>query len=123
MAETHQCCTFFLDQMFFGIEVEKVQEILNYQEMTPVPLAPKEVKGLVNLRGEIVTAIDLRACLAMPLRSTEMLPLNVIVQSEEETVSLLVDEIGDVLEVREEDFEPPRRDPHRTRSTTHSRGL
>ena len=107
MAETHQCCTFFLNQLFLGIEVEKVREILSYQEMTPVPLAPREVKGLINLRGEIVTAIDLRARLEMPQRSTEALPLNIIVQSDKETVSLLVDEIGDVLEVSEDDFELP----------------
>ena len=56
----YQFCTFFLDGMFFGVEVLKVQEVLRYQEMTQVPLAPPVVSGLINLRGQIVTAIDLR---------------------------------------------------------------
>ena len=59
MADQHQLCTFFLEQRFFGIEVEKVQEVIRYQVITPVPLAPSVVRGLINLRGQIVTAIDL----------------------------------------------------------------
>jgi purine-binding chemotaxis protein CheW len=60
MPSRHQFCTFFLDDLFFGAEVDKVQEVLRYQEMTRVPLAPSVVRGLINLRGQIVTAIDLR---------------------------------------------------------------
>ncbi|HBB34831.1 MAG TPA: chemotaxis protein CheW [Cyanobacteria bacterium UBA8803] len=111
-----QLCTFFLGQLFFGIEVEKVQEIIRYQEMTRVPLAPPVVGGLINLRGQIVTAIDLRRRLDLnespysdnyASRPTDKLPLNVIVRTSDETVSLLVDEIGDVLEVDRDDFESP----------------
>ncbi len=105
--EQYQYCTFFLDDLFFGIEVEKVQEIVRYQEMTPVPLAPPEVGGLINLRGQIVTAIDLRHRLRLPLRPTNQLPLNVVARTKDGTVSLMVDEIGDVLEVHECEFEPP----------------
>ena len=55
-----QFCTFFLDGLFFGVEVHKVQEVIRYQGMTAVPLAPAVIGGLINLRGQIVTAIDLR---------------------------------------------------------------
>ncbi|NET39481.1 MAG: chemotaxis protein CheW, partial [Cyanothece sp. SIO1E1] len=78
MADEQQCCTFFLENLFFGIEVEKVQEIIRYQEMTPVPLAPLEVGGLINLRGQIVTAIDLRKRLELSPRTDSQLPLNVV---------------------------------------------
>ena len=102
-----QFCTFFLDRLFFGVPVEKVQEIIRYQYMTRVPLAPTEVGGLINLRGQIVTAIELRQRLELPPRPREQDPLNVVVCTRDETVSLLVDEIGDVLEVTEDLFERP----------------
>lgn len=107
MADQQQCCTFFLDQLFFGIEVKAVQEIVRYQDITPVPLAPVEIGGLINLRGQIVTAVDLRRRLALPSRPADQLPLNIVVYTNGETISLLVDAIGDVLEVSQEDFEPP----------------
>ena len=107
MPEKTLICTFFVDSLFFGIEVEKVQEIIRYQEMTRVPLAPAVVGGLINLRGQIVTAIDLRRRLDLCDRPVEQLPLNVIVRTGDETVSWLVDDIGDVLEVSQADFETP----------------
>ena len=60
MIKKQQFCTFFIDGFFYGVEVGKVQEVLRPQEMTPVPLAPAVVMGLINLRGQIVPAIDLR---------------------------------------------------------------
>ena len=104
MAE-QQFCTFFLDGLLFGIEVEKVQEVIRHQTMTRVPLAPPLIGGLINLRGQIVTAIDLRLRLGLPERRRDELPMNVVARSEEGAVSLLVDEIGDVLEVQEQQFE------------------
>ncbi|HYH00133.1 MAG TPA: chemotaxis protein CheW [Terriglobales bacterium] len=98
-------CTFYLDGLFFGIEVHKVQEVLRHQQTTPVPLAGTVVAGLINLRGQIVTAIDLRRRLGLPERSADRLPMNVVVRTDESVVSLLVDEIGDVVEVEEEAFE------------------
>ena len=105
--EDQQFCTFYLDNYFFGVEVEKVQEVFRYQEMTRVPLAAKEVEGLINLRGQIITAIDLRRRLEMPDREEGVLPMNVVVRTDDAAVSLLVDSIGDVLEVSQDDFEPP----------------
>lgn len=102
-----QFCTFFVAGHYFGLDVLNVQEIIQYQEMTPVPLAPPVVRGLINLRGQIVTAIDLRRRLELQDRPTEQLPLNVIVRTNDGAVSLLVDEIGDVMEVSESLFERP----------------
>lgn len=100
-----QLCTFTLGDDLFGIEVERVQEIIRYQEMTRIPLAPKDVAGLINLRGQIVPAIDLRRCLGMSERRGEVLPTNVVIRTDDGAVSLLVDEIGDVLDVRQDAFE------------------
>jgi purine-binding chemotaxis protein CheW len=102
-----QFVTFLLADHLFGIEVVKVQEVLRYQRMTPVPLAPPDVAGLINLRGQIVTAIDLRCRLGMPERTDDHLPMNVVVRTPEGSLSLLVDQIGDVIEVSEESFELP----------------
>jgi purine-binding chemotaxis protein CheW len=107
MADEHQYCTFYVAGHYFGLDVLKVQEVIRYQEMTRVPLAPPVVRGLMNLRGQIVTAIDLRRRLEMEDRPADQLPLNVIVQTDDGAVSLLVDEIGDVLQVPEQAFEPP----------------
>lgn len=107
MASSQQFCTFLLDGHTFGVPVPQVQEVIQFQEMTPVPLAPPAVAGMINLRGQIVTAVDLRRRLGMDAREAGRLPINVVVRSEEGAVSLLVDEIGDVIEVDEESFEPP----------------
>jgi purine-binding chemotaxis protein CheW len=107
MSQARQFCTFYLDRHFFGVEVEKVQEVIRYQEITRIPLASKVIQGLINLRGQIVTAIDLRRRLQLPERPAGELPMNVVVRTPEGAVSLLVDEIGDVQQVKEDDFEPP----------------
>ena len=102
---TRQLCTFLLDTLLFGIEVTNVQEVIRYQEMTAVPLASSVVRGLINLRGQIVTAIDMRARLGLPERTNGDLPMNVVVRTADGIVSLLVDEIGDVVEVDERSYE------------------
>lgn len=99
MVDSLQFATFWVDGLYFGVEVEKVQEVLRFQEMTRVPLAPPVVSGLINLRGQIVTAIDLRKRLALRPRGEGEQPMNVVIRSSDGAVSLLVDEIGDVLEV------------------------
>lgn len=107
MSEGNQFCTFRVDDLYFGVEVQKVQEVIRYQEMTNIPLAPDSIKGLINLRGQIVTALDLRTRLGLGDRKEEELPMNVVIRSEGGAVSLLVDEIGDVTEVDENQFESP----------------
>ncbi len=106
MAST-QLCTFTVGDLLFGVEVIQVQEVLRFQPMTRVPLAHETVRGLINLRGQIVTAVDLRSCLGLPPRPEEELPMNVVIRGAEGCVSLLVDSIGDVMEVSDDAFEPP----------------
>ena len=105
--QTSQFCTFYLDKLLFGVELKGVQEVIRSLDMTKVPLAPAVVSGLINLRGQIVTAVDLRRRLELEPRPEGMLPMNVVVRSDDGAVSLLVDEIGDVVEVEEDSFEPP----------------
>jgi len=100
-----QFVTFYIDNMMFGIDVKMVQEIIRLQPMTPVPLAPETVEGLINLRGQIITALDLRTRLGLPRRAADNAPMNVVVTTSEAVVSLLVDRIGDVVEVVREQFE------------------
>ena len=85
----------------------KVQEVIRYQEMTRVPLASVVIKGLINLRGQIVTAVDMRHRLELAPRPDDELPMNVVLRTEDGAVSLLVDEIGDVVEVEETAYEEP----------------
>ncbi len=107
MAGSLQFCTFHVAGYYFGIDVLKVQEVIRYQPVTRVPLASPMVRGLMNLRGQIVTAIDLRRRLELEDRPADQVPVNVVVQTDDGAVSLLVDEIGDVLEVPETAFERP----------------
>ena len=107
MADRRQFCTFFLDDRFFGVDVEKAQEVIRYQIITPGPLAPRVARGPLNLRGQIVTAGDLRRLLQVEDRQDGRLPINIVFQTWQGIFSLLVDRIGDVLEVDEACFEHP----------------
>ena len=89
-----------------AVEVRKVQEVLRYREMTRVPLTCPVIRGLINLRGQIVPALDLRVRLDMPAWPGDRQPMNVVVRTHDGIMSLLVDEIGDVLEVGDDTFEP-----------------
>lgn len=107
MNETRQLCTVHVAGHVFGIPVTRVQEVVSYHQMAPVPLAPDAVEGLINLRGQIVTAIDLRRRLELPPAGAAARPVNVVVYDGNGVVSLLVDAIGDVIEVDERHFELP----------------
>lgn len=109
-------CTFRLGSLNLGVEVSNVQEVIRYQPTTRVPLTSTSVHGLMNLRGQIVTAINLRSRLGLPASEIDTPLMNVVVRSTDGPVSLLVDEIGDVVEVDRERFEPPPetlQGPHR----------
>jgi len=107
MANLRQFCTFCVDELLLAIDVLDVQEVIRYQEMTRVPTAPAVVRGLINLRGQIVTAIDLRRRLGLPPAAADSRPMNVVVQTDDGAVSLLVDEIGEVLQLDDRDSEAP----------------
>lgn len=102
-----QLCTFFLGDFYFGLPVEAVQEVLRTQEMTRVPLTPSVVGGLINLRGQIIVALDLRQRLELANEKNKEATRSIVVRTKEGPVSLLVDAIGDVIEVDEGSFEPP----------------
>jgi purine-binding chemotaxis protein CheW len=104
---SEQVCTFLVDGTAFGVPVAQVQEVIRFQEMTIVPLAPRVVRGMLNLRGQIVMAIDLRRRLGMCKHEASELPINVVVRTGEDVVSFLVDEIGDVIEVSDETLARP----------------
>ena len=89
MLSDRQYCTFLLNGHGFGIDVMEVQEVIRHLVVTRVPLAPPFVRGLINLRGQIVTAVDLRRRLEMPDRPADMLPVNVVVSTDDGPVSLL----------------------------------
>jgi purine-binding chemotaxis protein CheW len=105
VSERRQFCTFWMGQRLYGMPVDEVQEVMREQTMTRVPLAGSAVRGLINLRGKIVTAIDLRKGLGLGEEKFHGPMMNVVVSSEEYTVSFLVDAIGDVLDLGEESFE------------------
>ncbi|MBO3130007.1 chemotaxis protein CheW [Dermatophilus congolensis] len=105
---SNQYCTFRLGGHLFGIPVDTVKEVLREQQLTRVPLAPKEVSGLINLRGQIVITVDLRERMGLPPREPGEETTNVVVRTADDTVtSMLVDKIGDVLEPDVDRFEPP----------------
>ena len=78
-----QFCTFYLDGLLFGIELKGVQEVIHSLDMTQVPLAPAVVSGLINLRGQIVTAVDLRRRLELKPAPPELHVMNVVVRSDD----------------------------------------
>lgn len=102
-------CTFWLDEHLFGVPIAAVHEVLVGQQVTPVPLAPPEVPGLLNIRGQIVTVIDLRARLRLPERDAQDTTggVNVMVGTADGPVSLLADRIGQVLQPDDALFEAP----------------
>jgi purine-binding chemotaxis protein CheW len=98
--------TFYVDGAHFGVDALDVQEVLRQQTMTRVPLATSEVRGLINLRGQVVIAVDLRERLGLGSRSDGAAAMNLVVCTEDGPVSLLVDRIGDVLPVDHDELEP-----------------
>ena len=106
MSDDVRYCTFHLGELFLGISVTTVQEVLRSPDRTRVPLVPAVVDGLINLRGDIVTTIDLRQRLGLAPRADGGGSLDVVVRHGDGVVSLLVDEIGDVFDADGVALEP-----------------
>ena len=106
MSDQFTYCTFRVDQLHLAVEVTHVQEVIREQPMTRVPCAPPVVRGVMNLRGQIVTALDLRQRIGLPEPEVSGSMMNVVIRTSEGPVSLLVDEICDVLRVDPSRFEP-----------------
>ena len=103
---SHQFCTFHVGDLYLGIEVERVQEVLRDCDITPVPTAPPSVRGLINLRGQIVTAVDLRTRFGIT-EAFEGASTVLVLDAGSELLSLVVDRTGDVVEVDAKNFEKP----------------
>jgi purine-binding chemotaxis protein CheW len=104
---SRQYATFEVDDQLFGVPVAIVQEVLSFSEYTPVPLAPQAVGGLFNLRGQVIAAVDLRVQLGLARQALQGPVMNVILRGDGEPVSLLVDRIGEVVDLDDDTFEPP----------------
>jgi purine-binding chemotaxis protein CheW len=107
MSGPRSVCTFHLDPYVFGLDVAVVQEVMVHPVVTHVPLTPPAVRGVVNLRGRIVTALDLRTRLDLPPAPAGVEPVSIVVRTEAEPVSFLVDRAGEVIEVSDAEFEVP----------------
>ena len=106
MATSRLLCTFRIDALSFGVDAGAVQEVVHTHPLTPVPLAHPSVRGLMNLRGQIVMAIDLRRRLHLRERPAGEPPMTIIVLTDDGPAGLLVDEVGEALAVEEDAFEP-----------------
>ncbi len=100
-----QYVSFWVGDQLLGVPVSVVQEVLNPQQIARAPLSRPEIAGLLNLRGQIVTAVDLRCRLDLPLKE-DAESMNVVVRHRDESFSLLVDEVGDVIDVAGERMQP-----------------
>lgn len=99
MSDQSLYCTFYIGRQFYGIPVSDVQEVLQGQFLTRAPLAPPAVAGLMNLRGQIVTTIDVRRVMCVTNDAGPEEKMNLVIRHEGAEVSLLVDRIGDVVQV------------------------
>lgn len=99
--------TFTLDDRTYGVGVAAVQEVLRGLPRTRIPLAPRTLAGLINLRGQVLSAVDLREQLELPARQEDDEPMLVVIRVAGEPVALLVDSIGSVVDVDDTQFEPP----------------
>lgn len=105
-----QICTFFLEDIYFGIEIESVREVIRQPPLTRIPLAPADICGLMNLRGQVIPVVDLPCRLGLRATSCvlgDRTAYNTIVDANDDVVSFIVDDIGDVLQCPSDTFEPP----------------
>jgi purine-binding chemotaxis protein CheW len=102
----------YLADQIFGIPVLHIQDVLSQQKVTKVPLAPPEVSGSLNLRGRIVTAIDVRRRLGLPQDPENSKRMSVVVEHNNELYSLIIDRVGDVISLKNSEFKdtPPTMD-------------
>ena len=103
--ETEEFVTFTIAGQLFGIPVLQIQDVLSSYQITPIPLAPPEITGSLNLRGRVVTAIDVRLRLGLPARSDGMESMSIVAENEGELYSLMVDSVGEVLALSQSAYE------------------
>ena len=102
-----QFATFYVGHMLLGVDIRVVQEINRQSEITQVPHAPEYVRGVINLRGDVATVVDLRTILGLPKSDSSRQTRNLIVHHRGEAIGLLVDRISDILTIDEDQISPP----------------
>jgi purine-binding chemotaxis protein CheW len=102
---SNQFSTFWVDERLYGVNIKMVQEITKSMTLTEVPLAPNYIKGLINLRGQIATAVGLRELFEINRSDAENGKINVVCKCESYLLALVVDEVGDVLELEDNQYE------------------
>lgn len=103
---TIEYMTMEIDGQLFGLPINNVQDVFNPENMTKVPLANREIAGVLNLRGRIVTAIDMRKRLDLPDREPGQSFMSVGIESKNESYGLLIDAVGEVLRLKVSEMEP-----------------
>lgn len=98
--------TVMIADQLFGIPVLQVQDVLSIQNMTSIPLSPPEIEGALNLRGRIVTAINVRKRLGIETPGDRTKEMSVVVEHDDELYSLIIDSVGDVLNLKKDNYEP-----------------
>lgn len=102
-----QLTTFYVGELLLGIDIDRVQEINRLLDVTAVPRSPDFVRGVINLRGEVVTVVDLRALLGLPKTESTRLTRNMIIKNGDELIGMWVDRISDIVSMREDDLALP----------------
>jgi len=100
-----QCVTFRLNEEIYGINVMLVQEVLRVTDIAPVPGAPNYVIGIINLRGNVVTVIDTRMRFGLPPKEMDDSTRIVIIEAENQTVGIVVDNVSEVVDVYADEIE------------------
>ena len=107
VASERQYATFYVGDVLLGVDIRKVQEINRQLNVTDVPHSADYVRGVINLRGEVATVIDLRTVLGLPSAELTRDSRNLIVHYEGESIGFLVDRIADILTVPADEISPP----------------
>ena len=102
-----QFATFYVGDMLLGVDIQQVQEINRQLNVTEVPHSPVHIRGVINLRGEVTTVVDLRKILGLPPGEVTREGRNLIVTSQGESIGFLVDRISDILTLRSDQTDPP----------------
>ena len=103
---TLQLATFYVDDLLLGMEIDLVQEINRHMDITEIPDAPPTLRGVINLLGDVVTIADMRPILGLPRTEIGPSNRNVVIQSQDEQIALLVDRIADIVSIKSSNIEP-----------------
>jgi purine-binding chemotaxis protein CheW len=107
VGQSTQCVTFYIGDSLLGVPIQQIEEINRLVDLTPVPHGPDYVRGVINLRGEVVTVVDLRTILGLDRIEMTRDTRNVILNFDGEHVGMVVDRVADVVTARTDDIDRP----------------